>query len=146
MVQKAPPERQGNMGKAALDLVSKLPAQQGKSVTGAEIQELAKSSGSSGKKAGEVNGLRLLQHALKDKSIYHGIKNEDGRNMLWQEIFKGPKEAADVRNAMVDRRVAKGAATPEEKMEYDLRMNAKKDPMEQMMETLRLLGKLPNKP
>jgi len=143
MVQKTPPERQMSAAKAALDLNSKLPATKGKSVTGADIQKLAKESGSQSKAAGEVNGLRLLQRALANKSIYHGYKTNEGRNVLWQEAFKGPKEAADVRNAMVDRRVAKNVATPDEKQEYDLRMNAQRDPLDAFAETLRMLGLKP---
>lgn len=146
MVQKAPNEtRQRNMAKAAIEFNSKLPSAKGESITGADITKAAKESGSQSKTKGEVNGLRLLQRALANKSIYHGYKTNEGRNVLWQEAFKGPKEAKEVRDAMVDRRVTKGVATPEEKQEYDLRMNAQRDPMEAMMETLRMRGKMPPK-
>jgi len=132
-------------GSVVMDLMGKLPVTQGKSVTGEEIQRIAKETGSQSHKAGEVNALKLLHNALANKSIYHGVKQPDGRNTLWQELYKPKKEATEVRNAMVDRRVAKNVATPEEKMEHDLRVTATKDPVEQMMESLRVLGKWPPK-
>lgn len=143
MVQKAKPENQLKTAQAAQGIITKLPLMAGKPVTGAELQKIASESGSAAHRKGEVSGLRLLHGALKNKSIYHGVKQPDGRNTLWQELYAPPKEAKDVRNAMVDRRVTKGVATPQEKQEYDLRMNAAKDPMEALMESLRLLGKLP---
>lgn len=132
-------------GGVVMDLMGKLPVTQGKPVTGEEIQRIAKETGSQSHRKGEVNALKLLHNALANKSIYHGVKQPDGRNTLWQELYKPKKEATEVRNAMVDRRVAKGVATDAEKNEYNLRKNTERDPMEAMMETLRLMGKLPPK-
>jgi len=145
MVQKAKPENQLKTAQAAQEIITKLPLFGGKSVTGSEIQKIASEAGSKSHKKGEVSGLRLLHGALKNKSIYHGVKSPEGKNTLWQELYAPPKEAKAVRDAMVDRRVAKNVATDAEKMEFNLRKNAEKDPMEAMMETLRLLGKLPPK-
>jgi len=139
------PTQQAAKGKVALELINKLPGMSGKPVSGAEIQEIAKGSGSTLKSKGEVNGLRLLHNALTNKSIYHGVKTPEGRNTLWQEMYKPKAEAQEVRNAMVDRRVQKGVATPEEQNEYQIRMNSQRDPLEAMMETLRMMGKLPEK-
>ncbi len=132
-------------GQTVMEMMNKLPMKEGKGVSGAELQKLAAESGSTSHKKGEVNGLRVLQNALANRSIYHGVKTPDGENRLWQELFKPPGEARDVRAAMVKRRVEKNVATPSERQEYELKNNAARDPMEAMMETLRLMGKLPPK-
>jgi len=130
-------------GQTVIEMMNKLPMREGKGVSGAELQKLAAESGSTSHKKGEVNGLRVLQNALANRSIYHGVKTPEGENRLWQELFKPPGEARDVRAAMVKRRVEKNVATPSERQEYELKNNAARDPMEAMMETLRMMGKLP---